>query len=31
MALLLSLGSAGMKLNLQGGGTIGMADVKQIL
>ena len=26
-----SLGAAGMKLNLQGGGTIGMADVKQIL
>jgi flagellar basal-body rod modification protein FlgD len=26
-----SLGATGMKLNLQGGGTIGMADVKQIL
>jgi flagellar basal-body rod modification protein FlgD len=26
-----SLGTAGMKLNLQGGGTIAMADVKQIL
>jgi flagellar basal-body rod modification protein FlgD len=26
-----SLGTAGMKLNLQGGGVIGMADVKQIL
>jgi flagellar basal-body rod modification protein FlgD len=26
-----SLGATGMKLNLQGGGSIGMADVKQIL
>jgi flagellar basal-body rod modification protein FlgD len=26
-----SLGSSGMKLNLQGGGSVGMSDVKQIL
>ena len=26
-----SLSSSGMKLNLQGGGSIGMTDVKQIL